>query len=62
MFPFYMILAEFCEKLEVVSSDFSIMTNVFASSSSRLLIKVICCIKSGFSSSICLLKSFAINL
>ena len=53
-----MILTEFCEKLRVVSSDFSMMKNIVAPlSSSSLPIKLICCFKSGFSNLICLLKS-----
>ena len=57
MFPFYMILTEFCENSKVISCDFSIMKNTVASYSSSLPIKLICCFKSRFSNSICLLKS-----
>ena len=38
------------------------MKNIVASSSSRLPIKLNCCFESGFSNSICLLKSVAISL
>ena len=57
-----MILTEFCKNLKVVSSDFSIMKNIVALSSSGLPIKLICYLKSGFSNLICLLKSIAISL
>ena len=57
-----MILIEFCEKLKVASSDFSMMKNIVAPLSSSLPIKLICYFKSGFSNSICLLKSIAISL
>ena len=54
---------EFYENLKVVSSDFSMMKNIAAPlSSSSLPIKLIYCFKSGFSNSVCLLKSIAINL
>ena len=52
MFRFYKILRRFCKNSKVVSSDFSIMKNIFALSSSSLSIKLICCLKSGFSNSI----------
>ena len=52
-----MILTEFCENSKVISCDFSIMKNTVASYSSSLPIKLICCFKSRFSNSICLLKS-----
>ena len=57
-----MILTEFCEKLKVFSSDFSMIKNTVASLSSSLPIRLICCFKSEFSNSIYLLKSTAINL
>ena len=55
-------VTEFCEKLKVVSSDFSMIKNIVSSSSSSLPIKLICCFKSGFYNSFCLLKSIAIIL
>ena len=58
-----MILTEFCEKLKVVSSDFSMIKNIFAPlSSSSLPVKLICCFKLEFSNSTCLLESISINL
>ena len=58
-----MTLIEFCEKLKVVSSDFSMMKNIVAPlSSSSLPIKLIYRFKSGFSNLILLLKSIAISL
>ena len=40
----YMIVAEFCEKLKVVSSDFSMMKNIVAPVFLRNFpIKLICC-------------------
>ena len=58
-----MMLTEFCGKLKVISSDFSMIKNIVAPSSlSSLPIKLICYLSSGFSSSICLLKSIAISL
>ena len=57
-----MIRTEFYEKLKVISSDFSMMKNIVASLSSGLSIKLICCSKSDFSNSLCLLKSIEINL
>ena len=62
-FPFYAMPTECCEQLKAVSSDFSIIKNTVAALSlSSLPIKLICCFKSGFSNSICLLKSFTITL
>ena len=56
------MLTEFCENSKVVSSDFSMMkNNVAPSSSSSLPVKLIYCFNSGFSNSICLLKSIAIS-
>ena len=44
-----MVLAEFCEKLKFVSSDFSMMKNIVAPLfPSSLPIKLICRFKSGF--------------
>ena len=59
-----MILTEFCEnsKIQIVSSDFSMMKNIVALSYQNLPIKLICCFKSGFSNLIYLLKSIAISL
>ena len=57
-----MIVTEFCKKLKAVSSNFSIMKNIVALSSSGFPIKLTCYLKSGFSNSICLLKSIAISL
>ena len=57
-----MILTEFCENSKVVSSDFSMMKNIVALSSSNLPIKLIYCFKSEISNSISLLKSIAISL
>ena len=57
-----MLLTEFCVKLKMVASDFSMMKNIVASlSSPSLPTKLICCLKSGFSNSICLIKSIAIS-
>ena len=57
-----MMRAEFCEKLKVISSNFSMIKNIVAPlCSSSLPIKLIFCFKSGFSNSICLLKSIAIS-
>ena len=51
-----MIFTEFFENSKVVSSDFSMMKDIVAPlSSSSLPIKLVCCFKSGFSNSICLL-------
>ena len=55
-------VAAFCLNSKVVSSDFSLIKNIVAPSfRSSLPIKLICCFKLGFSNSICLLKSIAIN-
>ena len=55
----YIIVAEFCEKLKVVSSDFSIIKNIVAPLSlSRFPIKLICC---GSFNLVYLLKSIAIT-
>ena len=43
---FFMLLTEFYENSKVVSSDFSMMTNIVALSSSCLPITLICCFKS----------------
>ena len=55
-------VTEFCEKTKVVCSDLSVTKNIVALSSSSLPIKLICCFKSGFYNSTCLLKSIAISL
>ena len=56
----YMIVAEFCEKLKVVSFDFSIMKNIVVPlTSSTFQIKLISC---GSFNLVCSLKSVAINL
>ena len=56
----YIIVAEFCEKLKVVSSDFSIIKNIFAPNIFESLpIELIYC---GSYNLVCLLKSIAINL
>ena len=58
VFLFYKILTEFGEKLKVVSTKLSMIKYIVAAlSSSRLPMKLIYCFKSGFSNSICLLKS-----
>ena len=57
-----MIVTEFCKNSKVVSSNFSIMKNFVALSSSGLPIKLTCCLKPEFFNSICLLKSIAISL
>ena len=55
-----MIVTEFCEKLRVVSSDFSMMKNIVAPPVAKSLpIKLICC---GSFNLVCLLKSIAISL
>ena len=55
-----MIVTEFCEKLKVVSSDFSMMKNIVAPKKSKSLpIKLIYC---GSFNLVYLLKSVAINL
>ena len=61
MLPFYMILTKFCENSRVVSSDFSMMKNFFASFSASLRIKLISWFESRFSNLICLLKFIAIS-
>ena len=56
----YMIVTEFCEKLKVVSSDFSVMKNIVPPRVFESLpIKLIYC---GSFNLVCLLKSVAINL
>ena len=56
----YMIVAEFCEKLKVVSSDFSMMKNIVDPRVFKSLpIKLICW---GSFNLVCLLKSMAINM
>ena len=56
-------VAVFCEKSKIVSTDFSVIKNIVGSLFLLSLpMKLICCFKSGFSNSICLLKSIAINL
>ena len=56
----YTIATEFCEKLKVVSSDFSIMKNIVASVFLKSLsIKLICC---GSFNLVCLLRLIAIKL
>ena len=53
----------FSENSKVVSSDFSLIKNIAAPLYlSSLPKKLICCFKSRFSNSICLLKSIAIIL
>ena len=55
-----MIVTEFCEKLKVVSSDFSIMKNIVAPVFFKSFpTKLVCC---GSFNLVCLLKSKAINL
>ena len=55
-----MIVAGFCEKLKVVSSDFSMMKNIVVPlASSNFPIKLICC---GSFNSVYLPESIAINL
>ena len=54
-----MTVTEFCEKLEVVSSDFLMMKNIAAPLASSFPIKLICCESFNL---VCLLKSIAINL
>ena len=60
MFPFYMMLTKCCEKLKVVSTVFH-WWKTAPSFLSSLPIKLICSFKSGFSNSVCLLKSIGIN-
>ena len=55
-----MIVTEFCEKLKVVSSDFSMTKDIVAPFLlQRLPIKLICCGSFNF---VYLLKSIAISL
>ena len=55
-----MIVTQFCQKLKVVSSDFSIIKNTVAPLPlSSFPIKLICC---GSFNLVFLLKSIAINL
>ena len=55
-----MIVTKFCEKLEVVSSDFFMIKNTVAQFLFKSLpIKLICC---GSFNLVCLLKSIEINL
>ena len=55
-----MIVTEFCEKLKVRSSDFSMIKNIVAPRVFKSLpIKIICC---GSFNLICLLKLIAISL
>ena len=62
-FSFYAMPTEFCEQLKAVSSHFSLIKNTVAALSlSGQPIRFICCFKSGFSNSICLLKSTTITL
>ena len=56
----HMIVTEFCNKLKVVSSHFSMMKNIVAPRVLKSLsIKQICC---EYFNLVCLLKSIAINL
>ena len=57
----YIIVTEFCEKLKVASSDFSVTNNIVASWSwfSSFPLKLIYC---GSFNLVCLLRSNAINL
>ena len=56
----YMVVAEFCEKLKVVSFDFSMMKNIVAPVFLESFpMKLICCGSFDFA---CLLKLIAINL
>ena len=57
-----MIITEFDENSKAVSSDFSMIKNIVALSSSSLSIRLIYCFKLGFSNSICLLEAIAISL
>ena len=51
----YVILTTFCEKLKVTSSVFSLIKNIVAPSVlSSLPIKLVCCIVSASSNSVCL--------
>ena len=56
-----MILKNFCENSKVVSSDFSMIRNIVALSSSGLPIKLISRFKSEFPNANSLLKSVAIS-
>ena len=54
-------LAAFCGNSKVLSSNFSMIKNIVASSFLvGLPMKLIYCLKSGFSNSVCLLKSIVI--
>ena len=53
-----MIETEFCERLRVVSSDFSLMKNIVAKRVAKIL-PIKCC---GSFNLVCLLKSMEINL
>ena len=56
----YMVVTEFCEKLKVVSFDFSIMKNIVAPLAlSSFPVKLICC---GSLNLVCVHKSIEINL
>ena len=56
----YMIVAEFCEKLKVLSFDYLMMKNIVAPVFlESFSMKLICCGSFDF---VCLLKSIAINL
>ena len=57
-----MIITEFDENSKAVSSDFSMIKNIVALSSSSLSIRLIYYFKLGFSNSICLLQAIAISL
>ena len=53
-------MTEFCEKLKVVSSDFSMIKNIVAPVFFESFpVKLICC---GSFNLVCLLQSIAINL
>ena len=51
-------VTEFCKNPKVVYSDFSMIKNIVALSSSNLPTKLICCFKSGFFNTTCLLHLF----
>ena len=55
-------IKEFFENSNIISSDFSMIKNIVALSSSSLQTKLICGFKSGFSNSTYLLKSITISL
>ena len=55
--PFCMMFTNLCRHSKVVSCGFSVIKNILASPYSGLPMKLICCFKSWFSNSICLLKS-----